>query len=318
MLDHILVPLDGSSLAECVLPHVVALAQVFNSQVTLLNVLEQVQQPGRPRSTDPVGWHIIKAEAQAYLDDVAGRLQAAGVFAQTMLMEGHPAECIIEYAHDNAVSLVVLSSHGRSGLSGWNVSGVVQKVVLRVYRPTLLVRAYQPALLGPTGLRYRRLLVPLDGSQRAEYILPLACNLALAHEAQMILAHVVHRPEMPRHAPLTQEETDLIEEIVERNRAEAVRYLDQLRSWLPCDVQTRLLISGSVTMTLHDLVEQEQVDLVLMSAHGYSAETRWPYGSKAGSFIAFGTTPLLIVQDVPLEDVEPSKAEMAEKAIGER
>jgi nucleotide-binding universal stress UspA family protein len=315
MIHHILVPLDGSALAECVLPHTLAIAQAFGAQVTLLHVLEPTQIPGQPRTVDPVYWHIRKAESDAYLDFIATRLQATGLQAQHAVLEGQPAERVIEYARDNGVDLVILSSHGRSGLSGWNVSSVVQKIILRIYRPILLVRAYQPVTTSLAGLRYQRLLAPLDGSQRAEWVLPLASNLALTHKARLLLAHVIHKPEMPRHAPLTPEEVELVNRLTERNRAEAVKYLDQLRARLPGDVETRLMAGDNVPVTLHDLAEQEKVDLVVLNAHGYSGETRWPYGSTVTSFIAYGSTPLLIVQDVLPEDMGATPAEVAAQAF---
>jgi len=315
MFDHILVSLDGSSLAECVLPHTVAIAQAFGARVTLLRVMESAHEA---RSVDPVNWHIIEAEAKAYLDGVAARLQAGGLHTQPVLVVGQPAEQIIEFTYGNNADLIMLSSHGRSGLSGWNVSSVAQKIVLRAHRSIMVVRAYQPAPVNLSGLRYQRVLVPLDGSQRAEVVLPLATHLARAHEAQLLLVHAVRKPEMPRRAPLTQEEDELVTQITERNQVEAAKYLDQLQSRLFVDVQTRLLISDNVTATLHEWVEQEKVDLVVLSAHGYSGGARWPYGSVVISFVAYGSTPLLIMQDLPQDNLERTQAEAAAKAYERR
>jgi nucleotide-binding universal stress UspA family protein len=175
----------------------------------------------------------------------------------------------------------------------------------------MIVRAYQPVTSDLTGLRYRRLLVPLDGSQRAECALPVATTLARSHESQLLLAHVVCRPEMPHHVPLTQEEIELGNRLTKHARLRATRHLEQLQSWLPLDVQTRLLVSDSVAVTLHELVTQESVDLVVLSAHGYSSRTRWPYGSVALNFIAYGTTPLIIVQDLSKDELEETLAEIA-------
>ena len=116
---------------------------------------------------------------------------------------------------------------------------------------------------------------------------------------------------MPRRAPPTQDDIELENKITERNRLEAARYLEQLQSRLSLDVQTRLLVSNNPAATLHELVDREDVDLVLLNAHGYSGETQWPYGSLAVSFIAYGTTPLLIMQDIPPDEVEPTQAEVA-------
>jgi nucleotide-binding universal stress UspA family protein len=116
---------------------------------------------------------------------------------------------------------------------------------------------------------------------------------------------------MPRHAPPTQEDIELANQLTERNRLEAAEYLQQLQSRLSLDIQPRLLVSDNAAATLHELVEQENVDLVVLSAHGYSGGAKWPYGSVAVSFIAYGTTPLLIVQDLSQEELERMQAEMA-------
>jgi len=75
-----------------------------------------------------------------------------------------------------------MSSHGQSGLSPWNVSSVVQQVILRAHRSLMIIRAYQPVTAELTSLRYRRIFLPLDGSQRAEMRLTLAESLARAHK----------------------------------------------------------------------------------------------------------------------------------------
>jgi nucleotide-binding universal stress UspA family protein len=175
----------------------------------------------------------------------------------------------------------------------------------------MIVRAYRPTSKDLTGLRYRRLLVPLDCSQRAEYVLPLAATLARHHESQLVLAHIVPKPEMPRRAPLSREDIDLANKVTERNRQEATRYLDQLKSRLSVDARIVLMVSDNVAASLHELVEREEIDLVLLSAHGYSGGAKWPYGSVTVSFIAYGTTPLLILQDLPPDEVEPTLAEVA-------
>ncbi len=316
MFNRILLPMDRSPLAECVLPHTAAVARAFESQVTLVHVMDPPHRANWRRAVDPLNWRIRKAEAESYLGDLVLRLQKAGLASEKQILEGSAAERIVEFSHKNNVPLIMLSSHGQSGLSGWNVSSVVQKIILRAHTSIMIVRAYQPASTDVTGLRYHRLLVPMDGSQRAECILPVVATLARAHEAQILLVHVARRPEMPRRTPPTDEDVELADRIVERNRTEAIQYLDQLRSRLSGDIQARVLVSDHVTATLHELVDQEKLDLVLLTAHGYSALTRWPYGSVVSSFITYGTTPLLIVQDLPQDKIEPTRAEVVARRNG--
>lgn len=319
MFDHILVPLDGSPLAEGALAHSVALAQAFAARLTLLRVLQRTPEAEPLHFVNALDWRVARAEAQTYLDGLASRLQGAGLSVSTAVAEGEAAERIIEFAQGHGVDLIVISNHGESGLSGWNISSVAQKVVRRAYMSTLIVRAYQATSPDPAGLRYRRLLVPLDGSPRAEYALPLAASLARAQGAELLLAHVVARPALPGRTPPAPEDEALLERLVERSRLEGGRYLQEMGSWLSSEgtsVREALLVGDSVAAALHGLVEDEGVDLVLMTAHGHSGDGRWPYGSVAVSLIARGTTPLLLVQDVPFERVQPTPAEMATKAQG--
>ena len=289
-------PLDGSQLAECVLPHLRTLARASAAQVTFLRVLER-QETERGSRIDPVDWHIQKAEAEAYIDSVVERY-GDGLAPQKAVLEGKAGESVLEYARTNGVDLILLSSHGRSGLTGWNVSSVVQKIILRNSASTMIVRAYQPSAAGGQEVRYRKILVPLDGSQRAECVLPLVAALGRQDESSILVAHVIRRPEMPRRSPLTDPDIELADRVTERNRQEGEKYLEQLKARLT-GIETRLIVSNGVCGPLHTLAAEEQVDLVVVSAHGYSGETRWPYGSTVISFVTYGTSPLLIVQDSP-------------------
>ena len=123
---------------------------------------------------------------------------------------------------------------------------------------------------------------------------------------------------MPRRTPPTPEDIELANQVVERNQTEAAEYLEQCKSRLPGEVHTRVLVSEHVFSTLHELVDQEKIDLVFLSAHGYSGQTRWLYGSLVISFIVYGTTPLLIVQDIPADGIQPTPAEVAAKQYGRR
>jgi nucleotide-binding universal stress UspA family protein len=318
MFNRILAPLDGSALAECILPHLAALARISNTQVILLRVLDPMRIATRPRPVDPLDWQIRKAEAESYLQEIAARLQEAGIKADHYLIEGKAAESVIQFAESEQVDLILLSSHGQSGLSAWNVSSVVQQIILRAGRSVMIARAYQPITGDIQTLQYQRILLPLDASQRAEVVLPVAENIARSQGSELILAHVVRQPEVPRRTLPIQDDIELANQLTTRNREEAARYLEELESRLDVKIQTRLLVSDKVSASLHSLVEQDGVDLVMLSAHGYSAETRWPYGSVVVSFIAYGTTPLLVIQDMPANQIQPTQAEIAAREHGGR
>lgn len=313
MFKKILVPLDGSALATCVLPHVVAIAQAMDAHITLLHVLESHRVPAG--AVNPVDWQLHKMEAQAYLHERGAQVgQCLARLPSLQMVEGPAAEHIIEYAQKQDFDLLVLSSHGQGGLSSWNVSSVVQKVIYRVHKSILLVRAYQPCAEYMEGdwcaFRYRRILVLLDGSQRAEYALSVATALAQHDEAELLLAHVVARPAMIQRMPLTAEDSALLDQLTTRNQALATQYLEDLQAHLSPTPQLYIQVHENVATTLHRLVEQQAADLVILCAHGDSGQRQWSYGKVAANFITYGTTPLLVMQDLPQHEISCSKAEL--------
>ncbi len=315
MFDKILVPLDQSPIAECVLPHVAAFAEVYEAEVKLIHVVECPSATDRFQPIDPLGWRLCKAEAEAYLLDVTDRLDQVGLVTEPVLLEGQPAQTIIEYARSHNINLIIMSSHGKTGLSRWNVNSVVRKIIQESLISSLVIRAYNPADTKLDQLRYQRLLVPLDGSLRSECVLPTAETITQRHQASLLLGHVVVKPEMPRQTPLNQDDLDLIQRFVDHNLAAANDYFKRMPTRLTVDFVPRLLVSENIAISLHQLVEHEAVDLVVISAHGYSGHANWPYGSLTTSFIEYGTTPLLIVQDLDPNDMILSQAEVAAREI---
>jgi nucleotide-binding universal stress UspA family protein len=313
MFEHILLPLDGSLLAECVLPHAVALARAFNARITLLRVLapSDDENGNGLRPIDRIDWSVRRQAAESYLAEVAERLQGLDLTISHVLLEGAPAQRVVEFVGENEVGLVILSSHGRSGLSRWNVSSVVQKILNLANISALIVRAYGSQAMEPDELRYRRVLVPVDGSSRAECALPPAVSLVREHQAQFLLAHAIQRPVIPRRAPPPQEDLELVDSLVECSLKAAEEYMQDLIPIVPAGARAHLLVSEDVATSLHELVETEQVDLVVMSAHGSSGKRRWPFGGLTMNFIQYGDTPLLIVQDLPRDDLAHSKASLA-------
>ncbi len=321
MFNTILVPLDGSQLADCVLPHVIAIARSFDSEVTLLRMLEKTQAGTSAQLFDLVNWQINKTRATLYLEKIKARFQREKTRAQTAVIEGLVADGITEYAHSHGIKLIVLSSHGRNGLTRWGISSITQKIIMSAQTSLLIVRAHQDGIHSDElseKLLYKRILVPLDGSQRAENVLPIVTQLAQFHRSQIHLVQIIQTPEMARQMPPTREDIDLSNRIVSRNQEEAGRYLEQLksRSFLEgLTIQIHLITSDNTAVALHQLVEQENIDMVALSAHGYSGIHQWPYGSMVNNFVQYGKVPLLIVQDLPAKlDLASSDTQSSDRA----
>lgn len=145
MYRHILVPLDGSALAEQVLPHVHALAA--NEGTTKITLLRAVP-PIFTTSVDYSGMLAttteaitqMEQEALDYLQHIARQFQSEGYEVHTEISALPPAEAIIEYAENHNVDLIVIATHGRSGLSRWVFGSVTQKVVQVAPTPVLVIR----------------------------------------------------------------------------------------------------------------------------------------------------------------------------------
>jgi nucleotide-binding universal stress UspA family protein len=286
-------------------------------------MLEKNQAGTSAQLFDLVNWQINRTRAGLYLEKIKVRFQELSIRAHAIVQEGLVADGITDYAQHQGMKLIVLSSHGRNGLTQWGISSITQKIILSTQTSLLIVRAHQYGAhadeLSATPV-YQRILVPLDGSQRAENVLPIITQLAHFHQSQIHLVQVIQTPEMARQMPPTREDIDLSNRLIARNREEAGRYLEQvkLRSYLEgIPVQTHLMTSDNAAVALHQLVEQEQIDLVTLSAHGYSGMHQWPYGSMVNNFILYGKVSLLIVQDLPAKQ-EPmplasSSGERAER-----
>lgn len=318
MLEHILLPMDGSVLAERVLPHAVSLTKAFGSKLTLLRVMYHDEHSDSHDFVNPLDWQMRKTEAESYLKSLQNRLADIDVESEIQMIEGKPAHQIVEYANDSDVQMIVMSSHGSSGVSEWNINSTVQKVLLRAKMPVMIVRAYQEPHETLEGLNYERIMVPLDGSKRAECTLPLAESIASVQNSTVFLSHIVEEPHLPSQTPLSEEEEAVIERLNIINEKESQKYFSALVEQLNIDkIETIIERSHKATFTLHKIIEREGIDLVLLSAHGSSGDSCWPYGKIPLNFIAFGTTPLIIMQDLSKDEFEKSLAELhAEQTKG--
>jgi len=301
-IRHVLVPLDGSSLAECALPWAVAVAQALAARVTLLRVLETPPVSiATSHHHDAVDWQMRRAEAQSQLARIDRDLKARALTSAIELLEGRPAEQIINFARAQQVDLIVLSSHGEGGLTGWTFSSTALMVVARTHSSILVVPAHAAEGRRIGDVRVRRLLVPLDCSPRAECVLPLATALARAHDAEMILAHIVPEPEMPRRLPPSAADLAVVARLTERNRLEAERYLGELRDRLldqKVRVGTRIAVASRRARAIRAMADEADVELVLVSAHGHTGDARERYGSVAGRLLEEGGRPIIVLQDL--------------------
>ena len=211
MFDPILVPLDGSLLAECVLPHVVAIARAFDAKVILLRVLEKNKTNGKAQLFDLFNWQTQEDRSEVVSGKdlhPASKIRPAG--RDMPFWRDWWPELITEYALSRGVKLIILSSHGRSGLSQWGISSVTQKIIFSAPTSVLIVRAQQPAASESIDWQYTRMWFRWMGTRRAENVLPVVTLLARFYIPGFNIVHVVKTPEMARQMPLAREDVGIV------------------------------------------------------------------------------------------------------------
>lgn len=349
MFNRILVPLDGSTIAERAILHAEQFARIFGASIVLLQVLEPASYHENPKAVDPLSWQIRKAEAELYMQGVAARTRenlgtaalAGGsenkIQVDYAIREGKTAENIVDFAHTENIDLIVISTHGSGGLSRWNISSVTQKVIDLAYLHVLIVRAYSQADMENTSVRYNRILVPIDSSRRAENSLSAGIALVRGETAlqntvstetsgsgpgpgvpKLVLAAVIKPPEIPIPKPYPLEIGELSEKLMEVSRRAVSNYLEEMEERLPVECETRVVENDGVSSAIQELANEEEIDLVLLSAHGYTGQFLWPYGTVTRNYVEHGTKTVLVIQDVPRSQVQPTAAQIAAEKSGRR
>lgn len=299
MYTRILVPLDGSKLAEQVLPYVRLLAPALQSQVHLVRVVEEpineVAFATRPQYYEGV----MEAEthkAVAYLAEIAASLREDGLTLSCAVVEGRPAACIAAEAEQEPGTIIAMSSHGRSGFTRWLLGSVANQVLQVSPNPLLIVKTTDR---DPSAnqVKIERLLVPLDGSQLAEKILPLVGHLSMRLDLPVSLVRVTPtRETYYRYADAPIYDW---EDLIAQTDEEAAEYLLQTGQTLlrqgGSSVEERLL-HGSPAAAIIDLARKTTGNLVMMTTHGRSGVGRWVLGSIADRVVRHSGNPVLLVR----------------------
>lgn len=188
---HILVPLDGSRLAAAAVPYAATLARAWDARIRLLAVVEPLpEHAGMPSAAARERDERQVTESTAYLESVATALRAQALTVATVIRHGDPAGNILAYAEEAACTLVVMSTHGRTGLERICAGSVAQRVVRHASIPTLVVpRGNDTATDGDAAIA--AITITLDGSTLAEEALPLAARLAAALTVPLTLLRAI-------------------------------------------------------------------------------------------------------------------------------
>ena len=291
MYEKILVPLDCSELAEMALPYAEELAVRLGSEVTLLCVREPADIHS-PRLYECYLQDVVRRTKEEAVKGL-GKLTAKEIEVKPVVLSGDPAETIVDYADKEKSGLVIMVTHGRSGVGRWLVGSVADKVIRATQQPVALIRA--------TGVRpvvqkkgiLKNMLVPLDGSKTGETALPYAEELATRLKAGITLLRVFDPGYWTSHMALVEQ--------VESMRASARDYIEKMAAQLQkkgiaAKAEFQQARTTDVAEEIIRVADEISADLVVMSTHGESGVSRWVFGSVAERVLKGGSTPLMLVR----------------------
>lgn len=302
--QRILVPLDGSALAEAVLSHAVSLAQATGGTLTLVQVvapsstLLMLTNPALAPSITSDDWfNRARQDAELYLNGVVKRLDAGVPVRAEVLVGENVASTLATYATDtNQATLIAMATHGRSGLRKVLMGSVAQQLLHITPVPLLLVRAGHDNGAQRRVMTYKKICVTLDGSAFAEQALERAKPLAAALDAELVLVGVgpgigdsgladagITPMWMLAEQEAAHKELGLyLTRQVRRLEAEGLR------------VYARF-VQGVPGAEIRKVGEAEQADLIVMATHGHSGLTRLFLGSVAQEVMRTASLPVMLV-----------------------
>jgi nucleotide-binding universal stress UspA family protein len=312
MAKKYLVGLDGSSLAEAALPYAELFARATHASVVLVRVVQidelppelpEEPVPGQALPTNPSNRGFAsdlareqraQSEAEHYLQAIAEQMGKNGVVAEVVVAVGDPATVLVEEAQLRDAALIILSTHGRSGLGRWIYGSVADAVMRRANVAVLLV---PPACrLNWPRDRSPRILVPLDGSLLASEALDPAEQLAQTLGAELMLLRVI--------GPLPYAyvaDTDVVPYMIRDLEAEAVTAPTDLAN-IAAGLRARGLVvhervlHGPVAPTIAGIAQDDRADLIVIGSHGSGGVTRLLLGSVATGVVQRASVPILVVR----------------------
>ena len=310
-MKTILVPLDGSALAEQILPYVRMLAPLAGATIHLLRVVPD-DEKNTLLASDPAVlyeaeassmpmwereawiWDMLRQRAEGYLDAQTTALRLDGFDVHSHVQIGAPAEMIIAVAEQVHADLIAMATHGYTGFKRWTLGSVTDKVVQATTTPVFVV----PSHAAPAGEpRLKRILLPLDGSGFARQALPLATELTTHAHAELLLFWAVSPSIEVYHGTLLPAS---VQNMLRGHAQEELRVLAGELRHSEISVKTAVVI-GYPAEEIVEAAARHQVDLIVMATHGYGGLRRWALGSVADKVLHATPTPLLLVRPQPGE-----------------
>jgi nucleotide-binding universal stress UspA family protein len=287
MFEKILVPLDTSPFAEEVLPSVIELARTFSSEIHLINICEA------HKGTDA-------GVCQLYLEDkveqISKGLAGKGNKIKAETLTGSPGQKILSLAKEEKVDLIVMSSHGLSGVTLWPLGSTVDKVLRQTGQPLLIIKVKQAQGMPSQEGVFRRILVPLDGSELGGKVVPYVVEIASRFGSEVVLFHVI-QTDKHLHSLGRIDSVPIREEEMASLRKRAEEYLSQENRKFEGSgaAVSSLVKAGNVAEEIIKYAAENNCQLIALSSHGHSGFESWIIGSVTNKILHAGNKSLFFV-----------------------
>lgn len=284
-LKEILVPLDGSREAESVLSYLRDLAPRFGSHVLILGV-------GIGRKTRRANCLL-----EDYIKRVANGLQGDNIKAEPVIRYGIAADKILDFTVEKEVDLIIMATHGRSGITRWWMGSVAEKVISEATAPVLLVRSRRSRKTGTKDKLHflHKILAPLDGSDIGEAALAYVEALAMKSEAAVDLLQVVSPPGTVEASLLGGPDW---RKFIKAMHDAGENYLKSITARLKGNgvKSTYEVVTGDPADKIVEYSEDRGISLIAMSTHGRTGLARWVLGSVADKVLHSARIPVFLVR----------------------
>jgi nucleotide-binding universal stress UspA family protein len=295
----ILIPLDGSSIAEQAIAHAIAISTVFPAEITLLRV---ITEPDSSASVhiDCVDYALWRHQAQAYLDSLVAKHANNKLTIDGIVTEGNAANTILQYAKKEEPDLLVLSRYGRGDARDFSVGGTAQKIVSGTETSVLLV---DPAKSINIAGSYHRILVPIYDGKESDGVVAIAAMIAENHNATLLLLHVCEEPTLPRSLPATHHARQVVDEMRKIVRQGALQRLNALARRMPENVavEKRVLVSTDPSLAIESTAADYDCDLLLLHSMNNCHDYGRYHSAINQSLIQFSHCSLFILQSSGIE-----------------
>ncbi|WP_256290278.1 universal stress protein [Halobellus inordinatus] len=282
MFDNILIPTDGSDCAQAALGYATDLATRYEANVHALCVADSRTLDTGPQSDE------VRNELAAVAERTCAELSQSGISTQQAVKTDIPHKAILRYATEQEIDLIVMGTHGRTGVERYLLGSVTEKVVRLSDVPVLTVKTEDD---GNVTYPYTDILVPTDGSEGAEAAIGPAVSVASRYDARIHAYSVIDTVAIGVDV-----RSGAILEALEESAQSAVDTIEEQATQASVSAVETAIEYGSPYRGIRSYVEEHDIDLVVMGTHGRSGLERYLLGSVAEKTVRTSPVPVMTVR----------------------